>query len=327
MLELLVDPHAWVALATLTALEIVLGIDNVVFISILAGKLPAADRDRARKLGLLAALVSRLLLLFSLVWLAHLTTTLFSVGEQDFSGRDLVLIVGGLFLIYKATHEIHEKLEGPQGDAVAAVASNFATVIGQIMVIDIVFSLDSIVTAVGMVDHLSIMVAAILISVGFMLLFSGPISDFVNRHPTVKMLALGFLMIIGIALIADGFEFHIPKGYIYGSMAFAVFIEALNLRSRKKATPPVHLHESFEAADTRCPTCGCPLADIPKRAVAPRRVGLSDSAHHRGTCHGGLLCVPPVLAPGSRGSPSSPPAPPASRLRSQSPPAWCWSGA
>jgi predicted tellurium resistance membrane protein TerC len=264
MIALLVDPNTWVALATLTALEIVLGIDNVVFISILAGKLPAEDRDRARKLGLIAALVSRLFLLFSLVWLAHLTAPLFSLGDQQISGRDLVLIVGGLFLIYKATHEIHEKLEGPQGGAVAAVASTFAAVIVQIMIIDIVFSLDSIVTAVGMVDHISIMVAAIIISVGFMLLFSGPISEFVNRHPTVKMLALGFLLIIGVALIADGLEFHIPKGYIYGSMAFAVFIEALNLRSSRKAPPPVHLHEQFEPADARCPTCGCPLAQIPK---------------------------------------------------------------
>ncbi len=265
MLELLLDPHNWVALATLTALEIVLGIDNIVFISILAGKLPPEQRDRARKLGLLAALVSRLLLLFSLVWLAHLTTPLFTLADNAISGRDLVLIVGGLFLIYKATHEIHEKLEGPQGDAVGAVASTFAAVIMQIMVIDIVFSLDSIITAVGMVDHVSIMVAAILISVGFMLLYAKPISEFVQRHPTVKMLALGFLLIIGIALIADGLDFHIPKGYIYGSMAFALFIEMLNLRSKKKAPPPVHLHEPFEPADARCPTCGCPLADIPKR--------------------------------------------------------------
>ena len=266
MFELLADPHNWIALATLTALEIVLGIDNVVFISILAGKLPPEQRDRARKLGLMAALLSRLVLLFSLVWLAHLTAPLFAVGAHQISGRDLVLIVGGMFLIYKATHEIHEKLEGPQGDAVAAIAPTFAAVIGQIMIIDIVFSLDSIITAVGMVDHVSIMVAAILISVGFMLLFAGPISEFVNRHPTVKMLALGFLLIIGIALIADGLDFHIPKGYIYGSMAFAVFIEVLNLRSSKKAPPPVHLHEPFEPADTRCPTCGRALTQPPPKA-------------------------------------------------------------
>jgi len=265
-MDWLTNPETWIALLTLTALEIVLGIDNVVFISILAGKLPPEQRDRARKLGLIAALVSRLLLLFSLVWLSHLTATLFALGGHEISGRDLVLIVGGMFLIYKATHEIHEKLEGPQGDAVAGVASTFAAVIMQIMIIDIVFSLDSIVTAVGMVDHISIMVAAILISVGFMLLFSGPISEFVHRHPTVKMLALGFLLIIGIALIADGLDFHIPKGYIYGSMAFAVFIEALNLRSRKKAPPPVHLHEPFEPADARCPTCGCPLAQPAPKA-------------------------------------------------------------
>ena len=265
MLELLMDPHTWVALATLTALEIVLGIDNIVFISILAGKLPPEDRDRARKLGLVAALVSRLLLLLTLAWLAKLTAPLFTLAGHELSGRDLVLIIGGMFLIYKATHEIHEKLEGPQGGAVAAVAPTFAAVIGQIMIIDIVFSLDSIVTAVGMVDHIAIMVAAIVISVGFMLLFSGPISEFVNRHPTVKMLALGFLMIIGVALIADGFDFHIPKGYIYGAMAFAVFIETLNLRSAKKA-PPVHLHETFEPADARCPTCGQALAQPAPKA-------------------------------------------------------------
>jgi predicted tellurium resistance membrane protein TerC len=260
MLELLMDPHTWVALATLTALEIVLGIDNVVFISILAGKLPPEQRARARQLGLIAALVSRLVLLFALAWLAHLTKPWFALFGHDFSGRDIVLIVGGMFLIYKATHEIHEKLEGPQGNAVAAIAPTFAAVIGQIMIIDIVFSLDSIITAIGMVDHVSIMVAAILISVGFMLLFAGPISEFVNRHPTVKMLALAFLLIIGLALIADGFDFHIPKGYIYGSMAFAIFVEVLNLRSSKKAPPPVHLHEPMEPADQRCGTCGQPLA-------------------------------------------------------------------
>jgi predicted tellurium resistance membrane protein TerC len=257
-MELLLDPHTWIALATLTALEIVLGIDNVIFISILAGKLPPAERERARKLGLMAALVSRLLLLLTLAWLAHLTTPLFSAFGQEISGRDLVLIVGGMFLIYKATHEIHEKLEGPQGDAIAAVAPTFAAVIGQIMIIDIVFSLDSIITAVGMVDHISIMVAAILISVGFMMFFSGAISEFVNRHPTVKMLALAFLLIIGLALIADGFDFHIPKGYIYGSMAFAIFVEVLNLRS-KRAAAPVHLHEAYQPKNGDCPTCGQPI--------------------------------------------------------------------
>jgi predicted tellurium resistance membrane protein TerC len=257
-MELLLDPHAWIALATLTALEIVLGIDNVIFISILAGKLPPDQRERARKLGLLAALVSRLLLLLALAWLAHLTAPLFHAMGQEISGRDLVLIIGGMFLIYKATHEIHEKLEGPQGDAIAAVAPTFAAVIGQIMIIDVVFSLDSIITAVGMVDHISIMVAAILISVGFMLFFSGVISDFVNRHPTVKMLALAFLLIIGVALIADGFDFHIPKGYIYGSMAFAIFVEVLNLRS-KKAAAPVHLHEAYAPPNGNCATCGQPL--------------------------------------------------------------------
>ena len=260
-MELLLDPHAWIAFATLTALEIVLGIDNIVFISILAGKLPDAMRERARKLGLLAALVSRLMLLAAIAWLATLTTTLFEVAGDAISGRDLVLIVGGLFLIYKATHEIHEKLEGAEGQLVAVVAPAFAAVIAQIMLIDVVFSLDSIVTAVGMVDHVSVMAAAIIASVGFMLLFSAPIAAFVHEHPTIKMLALAFLLIIGLALIADGLGFHIPKGYIYGAMAFAVFVEWLNLRSRR-AAEPVQLHDGYHRAP-KCPTCGRPLEEVP----------------------------------------------------------------
>lgn len=254
MLELLTDPHAWAAFATLTALEIVLGVDNVIFISILAGKLPAEQRGRARRLGLAAALVSRLLLLAALAWIAKLTTPLFTIGPNGFSGRDLVLLAGGLFLIYKAVHEIHEKLEGSEGHKAAQAGASFVSVIAQIMVIDIVFSLDSIITAVGMAEHLAVMVAAVVAAVGVMMLFANAIGDFVERHPTVKMLALAFLLLIGTALIADGFGVHIPKGYIYSAMAFAVIVEGLNLKA-KGTTAPVRLRDGY-AADTKCPTCG-----------------------------------------------------------------------
>ncbi len=256
MLELLVDPHAWLAFATLAALEIVLGIDNLIFIAILAGKLPPDQQARARQMGIAAALISRLALLFTLTWLMHLTEPLFTLVGTDLSGKDLVLICGGLFLIYKATLEVHDKLEGvEQPVAAGAVKTAFAAVILQIMVIDVVFSLDSIITAVGMVDHVEIMVAAILASVGFMLVAAGTISAFVNRHPTVKMLALAFLLVIGLALIADGFDFHIPKGYIYGAMAFAIFVEMLNIQLRKSGTP-VHLHEPSLEPGHPCPHCG-----------------------------------------------------------------------
>ncbi|MEP7341810.1 MAG: TerC family protein [Acidobacteriota bacterium] len=241
----LTDPQAWVALLTLTSLEIVLGIDNIIFISILAGKLPGAEQKKARILGLLAAMVSRLLLLFSLTWIMRLTEPLFSVSSQEISGRDLILLIGGLFLIAKATHEIHNKLEGAEGEADAKVRSSFSSVILQIMVIDIVFSLDSVITAVGMVQDISIMVVAVVVSVGFMLFFSGAISDFVQRHPTVKMLALAFLILIGVTLVAEGFGQHISKGYIYFAMAFSVLVEMLNLRLRKVPVEPVHLRQEF----------------------------------------------------------------------------------
>ncbi len=253
MLELLTDPQAWTAFATLTALEIVLGVDNIVFISILAGKLPRAQQAKARRLGLAAALVSRLFLLATLAWIVKLTAPLFSIGSQGISGRDLVLIFGGLFLIYKAVHEIHERLEGAEGQKSARVASSFASVIGQIMVIDLVFSLDSIITAVGMAEHLAVMVAAVIAAVGVMMAFANIIGTFVESHPTVKMLALGFLLLIGTALIAEGFDVHFPKGYIYSAMAFAVLVEMLNLRARKAA--PVRLHDPYTAA-AKCPTCG-----------------------------------------------------------------------
>ena len=244
-MDWLTDPQAWIALLTLTSLEIVLGIDNIIFISILAGKLPGEQQKRARILGLLAAMVSRLLLLFSLTWIMRLTSPLFNVFSQEISGRDLILLIGGLFLIAKATHEIHNKLEGAEGESDAKVGSSFASVIIQIMLIDIVFSLDSVITAVGMVQDISIMVVAVVISVGFMLFFSGAISDFVQRHPTVKMLALAFLILIGVTLMAEGFGQHISKGYIYFAMAFAVLVEMLNLRLRKVPAEPVHLRQEF----------------------------------------------------------------------------------
>ncbi|MDZ7268996.1 MAG: TerC family protein [candidate division KSB1 bacterium] len=237
----LTDPQAWVALVTLTALEIVLGIDNIIFISILAGKLPQAQQPRARTLGLGLAMLSRIALLFSLTWVMHLTRPLFTVFRNEISGRDLILILGGLFLLAKSTHEIHNKLEGEEAHGAPRVRAAFLGVLVQIMLLDIVFSLDSVITAIGMANHLAIMVAAVVIAVGFMMLFAGAISDFVHRRPTVKMLALSFLLLIGVTLIADGLDQHIPKGYIYFAMAFSVFVEMLNLRLRSREVQPVKL--------------------------------------------------------------------------------------
>jgi len=236
------------ALVTLTVLEVVLGIDNVIFISILAGKLPPDRRDRARKIGLLAAMVMRVLLLMSLAWIIRLTQPILTVLGQPISGRDLILIGGGLFLLYKATSEIHEKLEGEEGHRSARVAPSLAAVIGQIMVLDIVFSLDSVITAVGMADDLSVMVTAVILAVGIMFVSSGAISRFVMEHPTVKVLALSFLLLIGCSLIAEGFGAHIPKGYIYFAMGFSVFVEMINLRMmarRHAKAEPVKLHEPY----------------------------------------------------------------------------------
>jgi predicted tellurium resistance membrane protein TerC len=227
------DPQAWVALATLTALEIVLGIDNVVFISILSGKLPQEQQGRARRIGLLLAMLMRIALLFSLTWIIQLTAPLFSVLGQEISGRDLVLIIGGLFLLGKSTHEIHDRLEGEEGEASTRVGPSLRSVLIQIVLLDIVFSLDSVITAVGMAEELGVMVTAVVVAVGFMMFFARPISEFVDRHPTVKMLALSFLLLIGMALIADGLDRHIPKGYIYFAMAFSVGVELLNLRARR----------------------------------------------------------------------------------------------
>jgi predicted tellurium resistance membrane protein TerC len=236
-MEWLTDPEAWIALFTLTALEIVLGVDNIIFISILVGRLPEAQRQRARILGLGFAMATRILLLLSLAWVMTLTEPLFTIVGKEISGRDLILILGGLFLLWKSVHEIHGSLEGEEEAdhaAGAAARATFATIIIQIGIIDIVFSLDSVITAVGMADHVAIMVIAIVIAVGVMMFSAKAIGEFVDRHPTVKMLALSFLILVGLALVAEGWDFHIPKGYIYFAMAFSVGVEMLNLRARAK---------------------------------------------------------------------------------------------
>jgi predicted tellurium resistance membrane protein TerC len=243
-MEWLSDPQAWVALLTLTVLEIVLGIDNVIFISILAGKLPGEQQKKARMIGLAAAMIMRILLLLSLAWIVRLTAPLFTVFGAEISGRDLILLGGGLFLMAKATHEIHDKLEGDEGETIKKIAPSLTSVIVQIMLLDIVFSLDSVITAVGMAQDLAVMITAVVISVLIMLFAAGPISSFVDRHPTVKMLALSFLLLIGMALIAEGLDFHIPKGYVYFAMGFSVFVEVLNVRLRR-VYKPVRLHDSY----------------------------------------------------------------------------------
>jgi predicted tellurium resistance membrane protein TerC len=236
--------EGWIALATLTILEIVLGIDNIVFISILAGKLRTEDRARARKIGLSLAMFIRIALLWSITWVMRLTTPWFVAFGNEISGRDMILLVGGLFLIAKSTHEIHEKLEGEEGHGSAKAAASFVGIIIQILLLDIVFSLDSVITAVGMAEDLAVMVLAVVVAVGVMLLSAGAISDFVERHPTVKMLALSFLLLIGVSLIGEGLDQHIPKGYIYFAMGFSIFVEMINLRVRAKSKP-VHLHQSY----------------------------------------------------------------------------------
>jgi predicted tellurium resistance membrane protein TerC len=244
-MDWITNPEAWVALATLTVLEVVLGIDNVVFISILASKLPREQQNKARRLGLGLAMVMRIALLFSLTWIIRLTEPLFTVLSEEISGRDLVLIVGGLFLLFKSTREIHDRLEGEEGEASARVAPSLANVLIQIMLLDIVFSLDSVITAVGMAEDLGVMVIAVVIAVAFMMVFARPISEFVDEHPTVKMLALSFLLLIGVALIAEGLDQHIPKGYIYFAMAFSVGVELLNLRMQKAKPDAVKLRHPY----------------------------------------------------------------------------------
>jgi len=245
MLELLTDPNAWIAFATLTALELVLGIDNIIFISILVDKLPEKQRELARRLGLGMAMFMRIGLLLVLAWIIGLTAPLFSVLGQDISGRDLILIGGGLFLLWKSTSEIHQSLEGEEGHSSSAVKATFTAVILQIMVIDLVFSLDSIITAVGMVDSLPVMIAAVVASVGLMMLFAGAIGRFVSAHPSIKMLALSFLVVVGVVLVAEGFGHHVPKGYIYFAMAFSLAVEMLNIRMRRRRAAAVHLHPAY----------------------------------------------------------------------------------
>ncbi|MCK6605832.1 MAG: TerC family protein [Ignavibacteriaceae bacterium] len=242
-MEWLFTPESLVALATLVALEVVLGIDNIIFISILAGKLPQELQSKARNLGLVLAMLTRLALLFSISWIMKLTDPVFTVSGNEISGRDIILITGGLFLLGKSTFEIHDKLEGEEHSAGGVAVRSFTATIIQILILDIVFSLDSIITAVGIVSHIEIMVAAVVISVIFMLIFAGPVSRFVEKHPTIKMLALSFLLMIGFTLIADGFDYHIPKGYIYFSMAFSIFVEMLNLKLRSRSSKPVELHK------------------------------------------------------------------------------------
>jgi predicted tellurium resistance membrane protein TerC len=248
-MELLADPQVWIAFATLTLLELVLGIDNIIFISILAGKLPPEQQNKARIIGLALALIMRVILLFSLSWVIGLTAPLFTVFGNEISGRDLVLLIGGLFLIAKSTHEIHGSLEGDEGHKTAKVYAGFTGVLIQIMLLDIVFSLDSVITAVGMVREIEVMIAAVVVSIIFMMFFAGSIGRFVSRHPTIKMLALSFLLLIGFTLVIEALEYHVPKGYIYFAMAFSVFVELLNMRLRKPKSEPVHLHRPYEEGE------------------------------------------------------------------------------
>ena len=245
-MEWLSDPNAWLALITLTALEIVLGIDNIIFISILTGKLPEHQRPKAQKMGLAMAMTTRLMLLFSLTWIMRLTEPFFSILGHGVSGRDIILIVGGLFLLAKSTIEIHDKLEGEESHSSEGKSgATFLSVVIQIMFLDIIFSLDSVITAVGMASQLAVMATAVVLSVGVMLFFAGAVSAFVEKHPTIKVLALSFLILIGVSLVADGLAFHIPKGYIYFAMAFSVLVEMINLKVRKNSPQPVKLHQQM----------------------------------------------------------------------------------
>lgn len=245
MFEWIASPEAWIALGTLTALEIVLGIDNIIFISILVGRLPEHQREFGRRVGISLAMLTRLALLFSIAWVMGLKETWFTVLGQEISGRDVILITGGLFLLFKSTHEIHNSLEGVEEETSVPKVAGLASVLVQIAILDIVFSLDSVITAVGLVDHVSIMAIAIIIAVGIMLIAAKPIGDFVDRHPTIKILALSFLILVGVTLIVEGFDVHVPKGYIYFAMAFSVSVEMLNIRMRKKAVEPVRLHKQI----------------------------------------------------------------------------------
>ncbi|WP_172122995.1 MULTISPECIES: TerC family protein [unclassified Devosia] len=286
MLELLADPNVWIAFGTLTAMEIVLGIDNIVFISVLVSRLPKEQADRARKIGLALALIFRILLLLVISWIISLTQPAFSAFGLELSWKDLILIAGGLFLVYKATHEMHAAIEEPhEADLAQKATAAFAAIIGQIIVIDVVFSIDSIVTAVGMADHVEVMIAAVIVAVGVMFVASGPVAKFVADHPTTKMLALAFLLLIGMSLVADGFGFHIPKGYIYSAMGFSVLVEAINIiaKSRKAKSPApvapftgpsgaISGNSGAAAATTRSPGKSTPVSRAQSRPKsAPRK--------------------------------------------------------
>lgn len=264
------QPETWIAFLTLVALELVLGVDNVIFISILASKLPQNQQQSARRTGIMLAVVTRILLLLSISWIIGLTEPLFSVAGFEISGRDLVLIAGGLFLLWKSVHEIHQKLEGEEGHAAGKVGAAFWSVIFQIMLLDIVFSLDSVITAVGMVDHIEIMIAAVVISAAVMVFTATPLANFVERHPTVKMLALSFLLLIGFTLIVEGLHQHIPKGYIYFAMGFSVLVEMLNLRIRGKGQP-VALHEPYREAVAG--SVAAAVAKVPVKAQEKKKSG------------------------------------------------------
>jgi predicted tellurium resistance membrane protein TerC len=269
-MDWLTQPETWIAFLTLVALELVLGVDNVIFISILASKLPQEQQVSARRTGIAAAVITRILLLLSLSWIIGLTEPLFTIAGFEISGRDLVLLAGGLFLLWKSVHEIHEKLEGVEGEASAKVAAAFWSVIIQIMLLDIVFSLDSVITAVGMVDRIEIMIAAVIIAAAVMVFTSTPLGNFVERHPTIKMLALSFLLLIGFTLIVEGLHQHIPKGYIYFAMGFSVFVEMLNLRLRG-AAKPVTLHEPYREAVAG--SVATAVVNVPAKAQEKKKSG------------------------------------------------------
>ncbi len=268
------EPAGWIALLTLVALELVLGVDNVIFISILAGKLPHEDQQRARRTGIMMAVITRILLLLSLSWVISLEEALFTVPYFNIgiSGRDLILLMGGLFLLWKSTHEIHDKLEGKEGQASAKVAANFASVIIQIMLLDIVFSLDSVITAVGMVDELAIMIIAVIVAAGVMIFTAGPLGEFVEKHPTIKILALSFLLLIGFTLIVEGLHQHIPKGYVYFAMGFSVFVEMLNLRVRDSHVKPVNLRESYKAETLELQPAEVAVKSSPAKTAQAKKV-------------------------------------------------------
>lgn len=272
-MDWITQPEAWIAFLTLVILELVLGVDNVIFISILAGKLPQEQQSRARSTGIAMAVITRIILLFSLSWIIGLTEPLFTVLSFEIAGRDMILLVGGLFLLWKSTREIHDKLEGVEGHASAKVGATFASVIIQIMLLDVVFSLDSVITAVGMVDELSIMIAAVIIAALVMISTAGPISSFVDKHPTIKILALSFLLLIGFTLIVEGLHQHIPKGYIYFAMAFSVFVEILNLRLRKKAEAPVSLRVAYAAEQ--------PVDEAPDKKVQEKKRSTSSKPKNK----------------------------------------------